>query len=287
MISSKSYGLQNETRQYLRRLYAYGRELAPTDVNDIDNFIKGLKQLNLWSYLVEGWTLPTYQNIGTGSTALSFLRNQNNGTLINSPTWNNEGIQVTANNQRIDLNSAPITFGFPFCIIAVYRMHTNTSITSDSFRFYGFPNNETQSGMWLFSNTSGGGRDYNINGYGGVIVGTNSGNYSTYKNNNNFQVVGLSFETLTPNGGPGQTAVNNALFNSNTTTGSTNSYSRTTDLYTPSSPAGIFYSHGNATVNTRTLNSLFLFRSGLKFSQMSSFRSILLNSLLRKQTVIL
>lgn len=274
MISSKSYGLQNETRQYLRRLYAYGRELAPTDVNDIDNFVKGLKQLNLWSYLVEGWTLPTHQNIGTGSTALSFLRNQNNGTLINSPTWNNEGIQVTANNQQINLNSTPITFGFPFCIIAVYRMHTNTSITSDSFRFYGFPNNEDQSGRFTFFNSSGSGRDFNIIGYGGFMIGTSSGNYNVYKNNNNFQVVGLSFETLTPNGGSVQTAVNNALFNSNTTTGSTNSFNRTTDLYTPSSPARIFYSHGNATVNTRTLNSLFLFRSGLKFSQMSSFRSI-------------
>jgi hypothetical protein len=43
MINSKSYGLQNETRQYLRRLYAYGRELAPADVADIDNFVKGLK----------------------------------------------------------------------------------------------------------------------------------------------------------------------------------------------------------------------------------------------------
>jgi len=44
MISSKSYGLQNETRQYLRRLYSYGRELNSSDVADIDNFIKGLKQ---------------------------------------------------------------------------------------------------------------------------------------------------------------------------------------------------------------------------------------------------
>ena len=220
------------------------------------------------------------------TTVLSFLRNENNGTLVNSPTWNNEGIQVTANNQQMNLNSAPINFGFPFCIIAVYRMHTNTSINSDSFIFYGFPNNAVQSGFYDLQNTSGGGRDLNIKGYGGFMIGTNSGNYSTYKNNNNFQVVGQSFEQLTPNGGSGQTAVNNVLFNSNTTTGSTNSFSRTTDLYTPSSPARIFYSHGNATVNTRTLNSLFLFRSGLKFSQMSGIRNILLNSTLKRQTVI-
>jgi hypothetical protein len=287
MIQSKTYGLQNETRQYLRRLYAYGRELAPADVADIDNLVKGLKQLNLWSYLVEGWMFSAMQNIGSSSTTLSFLRNENRGTLINSPTWGVEGIQVTANNQRIDLNSTPITFGFPFCIIAIYRMHTNTSINSDSFVFYGFPNNQNQSGVYEFSNSSGGGRDLNIKGYGGFMIGANSGNYSIYKNRNEFQVVGQSFEQLTPNGGLGQTAINNNLFNSNTTTGSTNSFSRTTDLYIPSSPARLFYGHGNATVNNRTLNSIFLFRSGLKFSQMSNIRILLLNTILKKQTVIL
>jgi hypothetical protein len=98
MIQSKSYGLQNETRQYLRRLYAYGRELAPTDVADIDNFVKGLKQLNLWQnsicFLMRG-----QHNLGTGNTILSLGGEENvNGTLVNSPTWGPNGIIFSGTN---------------------------------------------------------------------------------------------------------------------------------------------------------------------------------------------
>ena len=93
MINSKSYGLQNETRQYLRRLYSYGRELNLSDVADIDNFIKGLKQLGLWSNTV-CWLLRSQQNLGTGTNALSLggLGNYN-GTLVNTITWGSNGVQ--------------------------------------------------------------------------------------------------------------------------------------------------------------------------------------------------
>jgi hypothetical protein len=93
MVNSKSYGLQTETRQYLRRLYAYGRELNLSDVADIDNFIKGLKQLGLWSNTV-CWLLRSQQNLGTGTIALSLggLGNYN-GTLVNTVTWGSNGVQ--------------------------------------------------------------------------------------------------------------------------------------------------------------------------------------------------
>ena len=106
MILSKSYGLQNETRQYLRRLYAYGKELAGTDVNDVDNFIKGLKQLNLWQNIV-CWPMRSIHNIGTGSRALSLGGyGPFDATLLNSATWSNDGVnRVTAGG---DLFSTPI-----------------------------------------------------------------------------------------------------------------------------------------------------------------------------------
>jgi hypothetical protein len=93
MIQSKTYGLQNETRQYLRRLYAYGRELAPTDVADIDNFVKGLKQLNLWHNMV-CWPMRSIHNIGSGSTVLSLGGSGiYNGSIINTLTWSTSGLQ--------------------------------------------------------------------------------------------------------------------------------------------------------------------------------------------------
>ena len=98
MINSKSYGLQNETRQYLRRLYSYGRELNSSDVADIDNFIKGLKQLNLWSNSI-CFLMRSQHNIGTGNTILSLGGEQNViGSLVNSPTWGSNGITFSGTN---------------------------------------------------------------------------------------------------------------------------------------------------------------------------------------------
>jgi len=95
MIQSKSYGLQNETRQYLRRLYAYGRELAPTDVADIDNFVKGLKQLNLWHKII-CYPLRSIHNLGSGARVLSLGGlDQADGTLVNSPSWGTTGLVAT------------------------------------------------------------------------------------------------------------------------------------------------------------------------------------------------
>lgn len=111
MISSKSYGLQNETRQYLRRLYAYGRELASTDVADIDNFIKGLKQLNLWQNIIEFWLLKPNYSLGTGSLILGGM-GKFNGALINSPTWETDGIRFFQGNQSINLSRGLDFLGF-------------------------------------------------------------------------------------------------------------------------------------------------------------------------------
>jgi hypothetical protein len=98
MIQTKSYGLQSETRQYLRRLYAYDRELTPTDVADIDNFIKGLKQLNLWQNSI-CFLMRSQHNIGTGNTILSLGGQQNViGSLVNSPTWGSNGITFSGTN---------------------------------------------------------------------------------------------------------------------------------------------------------------------------------------------
>jgi hypothetical protein len=134
MISSKSYGLQNETRQYLRRLYAYGRELAPADVADIDNFVKGLKQLNLWQNIV-CWPLRSIHNIGTGSTLLGLGGYINfNGTLINSPSWGINGItMISSSSQYITMGGAPPTI-ITQEVISMLVFSTNSTVN-----FSGFP----------------------------------------------------------------------------------------------------------------------------------------------------
>ena len=116
MISSKSYGLQTETRQYLRRLYSYGRELNSSDVADIDNFIKGLKQLNLLQNIIV-YPLRSQHNIGSGANVLSFGGiGKFDGIMINGPSWGLSGINFTAASSQYiripNFLNSPVVAGF-------------------------------------------------------------------------------------------------------------------------------------------------------------------------------
>ena len=94
MILTKSYGLQKETKQYLKRLYAYNRVLEYSDIIDIDNFIDGCKQFRFWDRMI-AFDLRSSHNIGSGSNALSFGGLENPlGILVNSPTWSNNGLSL-------------------------------------------------------------------------------------------------------------------------------------------------------------------------------------------------
>jgi hypothetical protein len=99
MLYSKTYGLQKETRNYLRRLYTFNRELISSDIADLDNFIKGTKQLGIWQNMV-CWPLRSQHNLGSGSTVLSLGGLGNfNGTMVNSPSWGSNGLTFSATNQ--------------------------------------------------------------------------------------------------------------------------------------------------------------------------------------------
>jgi len=163
MIQSKTYGLQSETRQYLRRLYAYGRELAPADVADIDNFVKGLKQLNLWQNMV-CWPLRSIHNIGSGSTVLSLGgREVANATLLNSATWSNDGVNRTTTSGNFfstpikDLDVAPVAHG------AVLKNATDLG---------------NNAGYWFTAAVNVNGRQFSIGNSGG----TTAQNMTTYVN---------------------------------------------------------------------------------------------------------
>jgi hypothetical protein len=73
-----------------------------TDIQGINDFVKGIKALGLWSSMV-CWPLRSSQNAGTGSTAYSLGGlGTYNGTLINGPTWGADGVSFGGNTQRIE-----------------------------------------------------------------------------------------------------------------------------------------------------------------------------------------
>jgi hypothetical protein len=72
-----------------------------TDVEGIDQFVKGVKNLGLYNSMV-CWPLRSTQNAGTGTTAYSLGGlGTYNGTLVNGPVWTTNGITFGGNTQYI------------------------------------------------------------------------------------------------------------------------------------------------------------------------------------------
>jgi hypothetical protein len=63
-----------------------------TDIEGLDAFVKGVKNLGLWESMV-AWPLRSSQNAGTGTTAYSLGGlGTFDGTLTNGPTWGADGL---------------------------------------------------------------------------------------------------------------------------------------------------------------------------------------------------
>lgn len=78
----------------------------------LNEFVRGVKQLGLWDSMV-CWPLRSTQNAGTGTTAYSLGGlGTFNGTLVNGPTWGTSGVTFTyASSQYISLGSSQIIGG--------------------------------------------------------------------------------------------------------------------------------------------------------------------------------
>jgi hypothetical protein len=84
-------GLDPDASRYFQRA-GVTNSTAKTQLN---NFVKGVKRLGLWNSMV-CWPLRSSQNAGTGTTAYSLGGlGTYNATLINGPTWGENGITAT------------------------------------------------------------------------------------------------------------------------------------------------------------------------------------------------
>ena len=118
----KYYKLDRDTKAYLKRMAVDGIK-TPADIYSVNDFVVGLKDLNLWGNVVF-WPLRANQNAGTGLTAYSLGGlGTYNGTLVNSPSWQANGITVTSTARIRDNFGAPT---FPVSIIVVGRRVAGT-----------------------------------------------------------------------------------------------------------------------------------------------------------------
>jgi hypothetical protein len=91
MILAPTLTLNTLARGYDADATAFAAASGATDVAALSAFVKGVKELGLWSNMV-CWPLRSSQNAGTGTTAFSLGGlGTYNGTLTNGPTWGADG----------------------------------------------------------------------------------------------------------------------------------------------------------------------------------------------------
>lgn len=111
-----------------------------TAKTQINGFVKGIKDLGLWSSMVS-WPLRSSQNAGTGTTAYSLGGlGTYNGTLVNSPSWTTDGIDHTAASSQ--------TTSFPIDVVPY-------GATGFSLYFAGKPKTGTQGFSMIFGQEGG------------------------------------------------------------------------------------------------------------------------------------
>jgi hypothetical protein len=92
MILAPTLTLNTLARGYDADATAFAAASGATDVSNLSAFVKGVKELGLWSNMV-CWPLRSSQNAGTGTTAYSLGGlGTYNGTLTNGPTWGADGL---------------------------------------------------------------------------------------------------------------------------------------------------------------------------------------------------
>jgi hypothetical protein len=120
-----------------------------TDKDGIDQFVKGVKNLGLWSSMVS-WPLRSAQNAGTGTTAYSLGGlGTFNGTLVNGPTWASNGLDFDGNNDRVTLPNG--SFGTGNAATSIWAFLKNDTTATRMVVFSQGNNNLSTDGFCLES----------------------------------------------------------------------------------------------------------------------------------------
>jgi len=130
----KYYKLDRDTKAYLKRMAVDGIK-TPADIYSVNDFIVGLKDLNLQDF-TEAYFYSNLQNAGSG-TVYSFRNNLNNGTISGTHNRRTDGIELIdtngAGNAVINTNFlmpfAPCTF------ICIFRSPAQVNVTAPTI-FY-------------------------------------------------------------------------------------------------------------------------------------------------------
>ena len=132
----RTYGLDADTIAFAARVKTgSGKTILPENLKQLNKFIIGTKKLGLWNTMV-CWPMRSVHNAGTGSTVYSLGgMGIYNGSMVNGPTWGNNGMAFPITNSYIDaLNTAIISSGAGPFSTGVIAKSSNASTSDGSFR---------------------------------------------------------------------------------------------------------------------------------------------------------
>jgi hypothetical protein len=107
MLLAPTLTLNAPARGFDADATAFAAASGATDVAALSTFVKGVKELGLWDDMV-CWPLRSSQNAGTGTTAYSLGGlGTFDGTLVNGPTWDGDGVTFDGTDDVIQIGDAP------------------------------------------------------------------------------------------------------------------------------------------------------------------------------------
>lgn len=90
MITNRTYGMDADVISYNARIVAGGNQgLTPVGMRQVNQFVIGLKKMQLWDLAANIFLLSSNQNAGAGTTVYGLKPNNDGTFLITSNGYNN------------------------------------------------------------------------------------------------------------------------------------------------------------------------------------------------------
>lgn len=228
MITNRTYGIDNDVLAYNARIVAAGNQsLNFSALRDLNQFVKEIKKLNLWSKMI-CWPMKSIHNAGTGTVVYSLGGLPiYNGAFSNSPEWTPYGIDTldSTNNRGVQIDNLPtLLIANRFSVMVVSRGLEPVQ-AGGAFGHNAFAWSNTgggQNGPNFRANDFSGGGNFSIQ-KGASALSTAITNYTI--NHNNFNI-----KTVTTDGSTGFGTIDN-LYSATSSALSVGALTATNPLY--------------------------------------------------------
>lgn len=141
------YDIDVDAKAYANNIVKAGGRI-PSDINSVSDFIRRLKQNNLYNSVANMWFLRSNQNVDFGSTFYPLKGLNNPCILINGPTIGQNGIRTSnSSSQYLRIITPDILDDFTVCVVGANIapntgnrifsfQRASTAATSDSVILY-------------------------------------------------------------------------------------------------------------------------------------------------------